>query len=350
LPRLTVESLGKSYGRISALENATLQVEDGEYVVILGPSGCGKSTLLKCIAGITKSDTGSIWMGDRRIDGLPPEERGVGYVFQNVALFPHMSVWDNVVYGPRVRAVPAHVYRPIVFEMLDVVRLSVGLEQYPSSLSGGAAQKVSLTRCLVSGVELLLLDEPLSALDTRVRVQLRYELRRIVKEAKLTALHVTHDQEEAMAIADRIIVMNNARIVETGTPEELYLKPKELFTAQFLGEANLLKAKVVGLSPEGSILEIGGNVLRGPKLPEVRDAYCTVIVRPEFVNLNPSEGEIEGRVGKKSFAGSYFKLEVEVGNICLESKVSRKSVAASLKEGNKVRVRIMPENMIVFWP
>lgn len=348
MPRLRVESLNKSYGRINALEDVTFQVEDGEYVVILGPSGCGKSTLLKCIAGITKSDTGIISVGDRRIDGLPPEERGVGYVFQNVALFPHMNVWDNVIYSPRVRAVPTHIYRPIVFEMLDVVRLSVELEQHPSTLSGGAAQKVSLTRCLISGVELLLLDEPLSALDTRVRVQLRYELRRIVKEAKLTALHVTHDQEEAMAIADRIIVMDNARIIEAGTPEELYLKPKKLFTAQFLGEANVLSAKVAGFSPDGSVLEIGGKMLRGPILPEGKNGHCTVIVRPEFVYLSPSKGDAEGEVIKKLFAGSYCKFEIEMGDLSMESKVSRKSVAASLKEGDKAYIRILPENMMIF--
>lgn len=348
MPHLSVESLSKSYGKIIALENVTFQIEDWEYVAILGPSGCGKSTLLKCIAGITENYTGSIWVRDRRIDSLPPEERGVGYVFQNIALFPHMSVWDNVIYSPRVRAIPAHVYRPLVFEMLDMVRLSVELGQTPSSLSGGTAQKVSLARSLVSGVELLLLDEPLSALDTRIRMQLRYELRRIVKEAKLTALHVTHDQEEAVAIADRIIVMDNARVIEIGKPEELYLKPKKQFTAQFLGEANVLAVKVLESSPSGSTLEIGGEILKGPPLSEGDSGSRTLIVRPEFVDLSASQGGIRGRVARKLFAGSYYKFEIDLGDLHLESKVGKKSIVSSLNEGDTVYVKIKPENMIVF--
>ncbi len=246
MPKIRVEGVKKSYGKVVALNGVNLTIRDGEYLSIVGPSGCGKTTLIKSIAGVVQPDGGDIFIDDNKVTQLPIEDRGVGYVFQEIALFPHMNVYDNVSYGLMVKGVTPLEREVPVEEMLHMMNLEDYVSLYPNELSGGARQKAAISRALTSGSTLLLLDEPLGALDLKVRTVLRYELRKLVKDLGLTAVHVTHDQEEALSISDRIVVMKAGKIVEVGLPIQLYMRPKEIFTAKFLGEANFITGEIVG--------------------------------------------------------------------------------------------------------
>src|SRR5512136_739414 len=248
MPNIRVVNLTKKFGSVTALENINLEVHDQEYFSLLGPSGCGKTTLLRLIAGLIEPDSGEIWIGDKRVDAVPPEDRDIGFVFQTFALFPHMSVWDNVLYGPKVKNFNLKEAETIGDEVLELVKLHERLDAYPSELSGGMMQRVAVARALAAGARLLLLDEPLGQLDAKVRNDLRYEIRKMSKDLGLTAMHVTHDQSEAMAISDRIAVMKKGTIRQVGAPSELYMAPQNIFVANFIGESNFLEGYVTQIS------------------------------------------------------------------------------------------------------
>lgn len=219
---------------------ADIHAREGEFVCLLGPSGCGKTTALQLIAGILAPDRGEIYLGDRAITELPPWERGIGLVFQDYALFPHMTVYENIAYGLKQQGVSADNIRDRVYELLSLVRLPGYQHRKPHQLSGGEKQRVALARAAAPSPSLLLLDEPLSALDARLRIQLRREIREIQRRIGLTTIYVTHDQEEALSLSDRIIMLRNGGIEQTGTPQELYNSPRNSLVAQFIGNANLL--------------------------------------------------------------------------------------------------------------
>jgi len=283
-----------------------LSIGDGEYVTILGPSGCGKTTLIKIISGIWEPTEGEVLIDHVSMSGVPIEERDVGYVFQNIALFPHLNVLENVSYGPRVKTLGDHYIDEIPRKYLDMVRLLGKMGMFPSELAGGEQQKVSLARALASGARLLLLDEPLSALDTRVRVELRYELRRLAKGLGLTVIHVTHDQEEAMSVSDRIVLMRNGRIVEISSPKDLYREPHSLFAANFVGETSLLEGVVVEMNDMTQIKLRDGSILGVRRSGfSVGDAVV-VSVRPE--NVYPSKEGLRGTVTDVVFLGTYFRV------------------------------------------
>ena len=240
MPDVKIVNVTKKYGNVYALDNVTLTIHDKEYFSLLGPSGCGKTTLLRLIAGLIEPDSGEIYIGDRRVDKVPPEDRDIGFVFQTFALFPHMTAWGNVLYGPKVKNYNEKEAKIIGHEVLELVKLNERLNAYPSELSGGMMQRVAVARALAAGAKTLLLDEPLGQLDAKVRNEIRYEIRRMAKDLKLTAIHVTHDQAEAMSISDRIAVMKKGKIVQIGSPQDLYIKPNSLFVAHFIGESNFL--------------------------------------------------------------------------------------------------------------
>ncbi|WXG47341.1 MAG: ABC transporter ATP-binding protein [Candidatus Atabeyarchaeum deiterrae] len=315
MPSIRVVNLNKRYSKVVALDKVTFSVRNREYVGILGPSGCGKTTLIKCIAGIIAQDRGHVYIGEKMVDGVPPEDRGIGYVFQNIALFPHMNVRDNIGYGLRVKEVDEEESRRLVSEMIELIKFNADPKEYPRELSGGMQQKVAVARALASRTELLLLDEPLSALDAKVRVNLRYELRRLVKDLKLTAVHITHDQEEVMSIADRIIVMKRGQMVEIGTPTQLYFKPKRLFTANFLGEANFLEGKIIKMQESSLTIRIKGSMVievslkqeewdrkereEGEQSDKLRtgeekkfhtNQLIVAVIRPEFISISRGSG------------------------------------------------------------
>jgi putative spermidine/putrescine transport system ATP-binding protein len=315
-----VENLSKTYGSIVALRNVNLEVHSGEYLAIVGPSGCGKTTLIKSIAGIVQPDEGEVFIDDRRVTGLRVDEKEIGYVFQEIALFPHMTVIDNISYGLMVKGVPPRERRSPINEMLELMSLADRRSSYPEGLSGGARQKTAVARALASGSGLLLLDEPLGALDLKVRGVLRYELRSIVKDLGLTAIHVTHDQEEALSISDRIVIMKAGRVVEVGRPEDLYLQPRNLFTAKFLGEANFMEGVVSRISERGYIVDVDGSsfdVDRDEGLNFLKGEACILMIRPEFVDLdlkNEPGGRnlLKGEMKTGVFVGDSMRYDVEV--------------------------------------
>ncbi|MBN1109171.1 MAG: ABC transporter ATP-binding protein [Methanomassiliicoccales archaeon] len=307
MPEVRLVGLGKRYGKVVAVNDVNLTVNDGEYVTILGPSGCGKTTLIRMIAGIIEPTKGKVFISGRDMTGVPIEDRDIGYVFQNIALFPHLTVRDNVSYGPRARDLPPEEQSAVCRRFLEMVRLLDKMSMFPSELCGGEQQKVSLARALSSGSKLLLLDEPLSALDSRVRVDLRYELRRLSKELGITTVHVTHDQEEAQSVSDRIVLMRAGALMETGTPEQLYTRPKNIFTANFIGETNLLEGWVREVQGVMSTIELrnGGMVRVAQADLEVGDA-AVISVRPEF--MFPAREGMKARVGDITYMGTYWRI------------------------------------------
>src|SRR5512136_889061 len=254
MPEVRVVNLTKKFGKIAAIDNVTLTIHDKEYFSLLGPSGCGKTTLLRLIAGLIDLDSGEIYIGDKLVNDVPPEDRDIGFVFQTFALFPHMTAWSNVLYGPKVKNYDAKQAETIGHEVLEMVKLNERLDAYPSELSGGMMQRIAVARALAAGAKILLLDEPLGQLDAKVRNEIRYEMRKMAKDLNLTAIHVTHDQAEAMSISDRIAVMKKGRIVQVDTPQELYTHPNSIFVAHFIGESNFLEGTVS--TPSNGDIEI----------------------------------------------------------------------------------------------
>jgi ABC-type Fe3+/spermidine/putrescine transport system ATPase subunit len=355
MPEIRAEGLRKEYGEITALNGVDLTIKDGEYLTIVGPSGCGKTTLIKSIAGIIQPDAGEIKINGDRVTPLPIEDRGVGYVFQEIALFPHMNVYDNVSYGLMVKGVSPPERMGPVEEMLHMMNLEVYVSLYPRELSGGARQKTAISRALTSGSTLLLLDEPLGALDLKVRTVLRYELRKLVKDLGLTAIHVTHDQEEALSVSDRIVIMKRGKIVEIGPPLQLYLRPKEIFTAKFLGEANFMTGEVTGAKDKGISINVSGSKLNAiisditsPKKGEV----CVIAIRPEFLDLSPKPRKGNSwacDIVGASFVGDSMRYEVRAENgVTLLIKTPITGVESSFKAGDKAFVTLPEENLILY--
>jgi len=352
MPDVRVAGVGKKYKDVDALSDVSLQIKDQEYISIIGPSGCGKSTLLKCIAGIIKQDSGQIFIGDREVTALPPEERQLGYMFQEIALFPHMSAWDNVGYGPRVRGKARELTRRFVGQVMEMTRLKIGARTYPDELSGGAKQKTALARAIAAEPQLMLLDEPLGALDAHVRAILRYELRRLVNELGLTAIHVTHDQEEAMSISDRLVIMKAGRVVEVGTPLELYLNPKRLFTANFLGEANFIPGNVENCDHGHVTASVNGWKIDSQGSGFTKGQRVVLVVRPESVVVAPKKQPDEqwtGTVRDRALLGDYVRTEVELGNgLHVTAHTTNRGVEPVSSVGERVRVDFAEGGLIAY--
>jgi ABC-type Fe3+/spermidine/putrescine transport system ATPase subunit len=294
----------------------TLHVEDKEYVCILGPSGCGKSTLIKCVAGIIHPDRGQILIDGQPIQRIAIEDRNIGYVFQEIALFPHLTVRDNVSYGLAVRAAAPERTTTVTNEMLDLINMRERSKSLPRELSGGAQQKVAVARAIATGSHLFLLDEPLGALDALVRAELRYELKRLALDLGLTIIHVTHDQEEALSIADRVVVMKQGRVVEVGKPSDIYLSPKNLFTENFVGETNLLEGKVAKADGASCLVDVNDREIRISGAEKKVGERIVVAVRPEFIQLVPNVDENkdgwEGRIKQATFLGGINRYVVKL--------------------------------------
>jgi ABC-type Fe3+/spermidine/putrescine transport system ATPase subunit len=353
MPDIRVVNLTKKFGNVTALENINLHIHDQEYFALLGPSGCGKTTLLRLIAGLIEADSGEIWIGDKRVDDVPPEDRDIGFVFQTFALFPHMKVWDNVLYGPKVKNFNLKEAETIGDEVLELVKLHERLDAYPNELSGGMMQRIAVARALAAGAKTLLLDEPLGQLDAKVRNEIRYEMRKMAKDLNLTAIHVTHDQSEAMSISDRIAVMKKGRIVQVGTPQELYMSPNSLFVAHFIGESNFLEGEVCYVSDGDLEIELrGGFKVRAARNALKKDQRAVLAIRPEIFTLerglSEKENALEGEVEKITFEGTFVRYVVK-----LKSQDSVVVVKPSLAEawydvGMKVTLSFEAEKTHVF--
>ena len=355
MPEVIVKNVSKSYGAVKALVDVSLRVKDGEYVCIVGPSGCGKTSLIKTVAGIVKPDTGEVIIDDKAVNKLPIEERNTGYVFQEIALFPHMTSYDNVSYGLMVRGENPQEREGPVEEMFYMMGLAEYASLYPKEMSGGARQKIAISRALVSGSRFLLLDEPLGALDLKVRTSLRYELRSLVKDLGLTAIHVTHDQEEALSISDRIVIMRAGTVVESGEPMELYMNPKTLFTAEFLGEANFLVGNVTKIDSSYIEVKIENSVLRAQlktDTPISTGDRCVLAIRPEFVGLNLKSTKVNSlrcTVESSTFAGDHFRYGLQCSKgVKLISKSIVKGEILGFDIGEEVYANFPQGKLLVF--
>ena len=318
MPDIRVVNLTKKYGKIYALDNVNLTIKDKEYFSLLGPSGCGKTTLLRLIAGLIEADSGEIYIGDRRVDKDPPEDRDVGFVFQTFALFPHMTAWGNVIYGPKVKNYDQKQADTIGHEVLDLVKLNERLNAYPSELSGGMMQRIAVARALAAGSKTLLLDEPLGQLDAKVRNEIRYEIRRMAKDLKFTAIHVTHDQAEAMSISDRIAVMKKGKIVQIGTPQELYMHPNSLFVAHFIGESNFLEGYITETNEHTEIELREGLKVKAINPGIKREERVILAIRPETCGMkrghDKTENGLFGKIEKVTFEGTVVRYEIRLEN------------------------------------
>ncbi|MGC7838127.1 ABC transporter ATP-binding protein [Pseudomonas sp. L7] len=319
---VSVQKLQKSYAGSPVFENIDCNIERGEFVTLLGPSGCGKSTLLRCIAGLTPVDSGHILLDGQDIVPLSPQKRGIGMVFQSYALFPNMTVEQNVAFGLRMQKVKAEESQARVREALELVELGSFAGRYPHQLSGGQCQRVALARSLVTRPRLLLLDEPLSALDARIRKHLREQIRAIQRELGLTTIFVTHDQEEALTMSDRIVLMNQGRIVQSGDAETLYTAPVDLFAAGFIGNYNLLDA------------DSASRLLQRP-------VSARLAIRPESISLG-LDGELDGQIRSHSLLGNVIRYRVEARGVEVVVDVLNRSSADLYADGQRVSLSIDP--------
>jgi putative spermidine/putrescine transport system ATP-binding protein len=313
---LRLDNITKSFAGTNVVKGVNLGFDKGEFITLLGPSGCGKTTILRMVAGFEKPSSGTIMVEGKDISPLPPNQRKIGMVFQAYALFPNMNVEDNVGFGLKIAGMPAEQRRARVAEMLQLIGLSGYGKRFPFEMSGGQQQRVALARALAPKPRMLLLDEPLSALDAKIRVSLRQEIRAIQRDLGITTIFVTHDQEEALSISDRIVVMSAGNIEQVGTPFEIYNKPATRFVATFVGQLNTLSARVD--DPARRAVSIDGQPVVVPSLPANARAGDTVslTMRPEAVQLaNGTARDIvlDGTVADVSFLGSVIRLRVDLG-------------------------------------
>ena len=283
---VALKNVSKRWGATAAVDGVTFTVEKGDLVALLGPSGCGKSTTLRLIAGLEEISAGAIEIGGRDVSGEPPSGRGIAMVFQNYALFPHLSVAENIAFGLKVRKVPRAERDGRLARAADILGLSGLMDRKPSQLSGGQQQRVALARCIVYNPSIILMDEPLGALDKKLREQMQLELKRIHTDLGITMLYVTHDQEEALTMSDRIVLLNEGRIEQMGAPDELYFKPRSVFAADFLGDSNLMEATIKDAGAQCTATIASGHVIRTNGSPiAVAGAKVKIMMRPENVNV-----------------------------------------------------------------
>jgi ABC-type Fe3+/spermidine/putrescine transport system ATPase subunit len=321
---IEVRNLVKTYGDVYALKNVDLDIADGEYFVLLGPSGGGKTTLLRSIGGFIRPDSGTVQIKGKNVDNLPPDKRPTSMVFQGFALFPHMTVSENIGYGLKLRSVEKSIIHDKVIKMMDLVGLSGLSDRKPHELSGGQQQRVQLARALILENDVLLLDEPLSALDAQLRKDMCIELKRLQKTVGISFVHVTHNQEEAMSVADRIAIIADGEMVEQGSPKEIYSNPKKKFTAEFIGEKNILNGVVVDFNKskilvniEKDEIEVANNNYTIAKNQEISLSIKSESIQISKVSSSKSKGaknSITGKVTEITFLGQFIRYLVLLSN------------------------------------
>ncbi len=335
---LGIKNVDKRYGDVKAVKNVSLQVNAGEFFTLLGPSGCGKTTLLRMVAGLELPDNGQVLLGGKDITSLPASRRQVNTVFQSYALFPHLSIFENVAFGLRSRKIPQNNVETRVIRRLEMLGLEEMSARYPHQLSGGQQQRVALARALVNEPEVLLLDEPMSALDARLRAQVQVELRRLQRKLGQTFILVTHDQAEALVVSDRIAVMNDGEIIQHGSPKEVYEQPKTRFVAEFLGAANLIEGKYTDGRLETAIgtfdLEKQPSWDRG-----------TVAIRPERIQVldqSPPNNGLKARVREAIYRGTNVDLWLEPGPLRV-----RAAAYHNYEPGEEIWLELSQEGLVI---
>ena len=353
MPDIRIRGLRMVFGDLVAIDDLDLHVKGGEYLTILGPTGAGKTTLLRLISGLNRQTSGTIEIDGRNIDELAPEERRIAFLSQSYSLFPHMDVWENTTFGPLARGWDPETVESVGREMLEMVHLYERRDALPSELSGGMQQRNALARALSADAKILLLDEPLRALDARLRLDLRYELKRLAKDMNMTTIHVTHDQEEALTISDRIIMLKEGRIIQSGTPKEMFDRPSSPFIHHFIGEANFIRGVITKkdngqctiadkvnrfLRAAHTHLEEGNKVVAG-----IKTEY-TVLTKNKEHDVN----SFQGTVDRKLFLGRFTDFEVLLAEGGIVHARLPSSIAHKFDEGDSVFVHYSPERMIVF--
>jgi putative spermidine/putrescine transport system ATP-binding protein len=339
---LRLDGMSRNFGTVNALKDVTLSVRRGEFIALLGPSGCGKSTALNCLAGLLTLTNGSIWLDKTRIDELKPELRGFGMVFQNYALFPHMSVRRNVGFGLKMQGLPKADIDRKVNEALNIVRLGTQAEKLPGQLSGGQQQRVAIARAIVIEPPLVLMDEPLSNLDAKLRLEMRAEIRRIHDLIGSATIYVTHDQEEALSLADRIVVMRDGLVRQVGTSEELYTTPAHADVADFMGYRNLIKSRAM---PAGTKVRVrvGGAEIEANPIEPVTNGNAVVAIRPDELIVDPN-GPITVKVESAQYHGHDFYCSGKTSDGTELYFRSR----SKLKRGDTVRLKADPTRVLVY--
>lgn len=350
--RVKLEDVTKKFGEVVAVDHVSLTINDGEFFTLLGPSGCGKTTALRIVAGFWEPDEGSVYFDDEAVNDIPPFKRNTGMVFQTYALWPHMNVFQNVSYGLSLRKVPKDQIKRRVASALKQVGLEGFEKRLPSALSGGQQQRVALARALVIEPKVLLLDEPLSNLDAKLRVQTRVEITRLQRKLRITTIYVTHDQEEALCISDRIAVMDKGNVQQIGAPRAIYEKPENRFVADFIGVANFLKGIVTGLDEEAKTAAI--ETEDGQRFEAICEADIHIgtsvllSFRPEAVDIEErtstaqSKNTIEGRVRLASYLGDTVRYEVEAKDRVFRVDVHNPIGKRLFSEGEEVQLRFDP--------
>lgn len=340
MPRIELQGIEKHYGSIHACNRLDLTIEDGEYLCVLGPTGAGKTTLLRILCGLTRPDQGKVLLDGKDITSWEPENRGAVMLSQTYSLFPQLTVAENVLFGPNIRNADEDIKKRLLADMLDMVRLTNRSTAFPRELSGGMQQRTALARALASGTQTLLLDEPLRALDARLRISLRHEIRSLAKSLGLTVVHVTHDQDEALVMGDRIAVLREGRIIQVGTPQEVFDDPVTPFVANFVGQANFFQGKVVGTEGGLKIRTDHGHVL--PARKGQFDIGEEVLLSIKVGNTDvhrEGEGYLEGKVERIIFEGRYLFLDLDVPG---EGRISAKLPSwrlGRLSVGDMVKIR-----------
>jgi iron(III) transport system ATP-binding protein len=346
--RVSVKNLSKNFGQTPALRGVSLDVQSQELFFLLGPSGCGKTTLLRLLAGFYEPDAGELFFGERRMNGVPPHRRNTGMVFQNYALWPHMTVAQNVAYGLDVRSVAKDEKMRRVGEALEIVRMGTYTERFPNQLSGGQQQRVALARALVIRPDVLLLDEPLSNLDAKLRLEMREEIRRIHAETRITTIYVTHDQKEALSMAGRIAVMRDGQIEQVGEPRSLYRKPASRFVADFMGDANWFRAEVSRNSTNALELKTEIGLLTAAETDSwAAGQHVLVGFRPEAVEFGAGQvNSIPTTVADVSYLGEIEQYGLKTASDITIKALERNPVEVR-RTGAQVVVHVRPENLMI---
>jgi len=349
MAKVTIENVKKYFGNVKALDGIDLTIEEGSFVVLLGPSGCGKTTLMRCISGLEKLTEGKIYFDEKDVSNVPPKDRNVAMVFQSYAVWPHMKVRDNIAYPLKLKKVPKNEIEERVKWVSELLHISELLDRFPAQLSGGQRQRVAVARAIVHQPKVLLMDEPLSNLDALLRVKMRSELKKLHEGVKVTTIYVTHDQTEAMTMGDKIAVMNAGKIVQFGTPEEIYKKPKTIFVAGFVGspQMNFLNMKVVSSGTQFHAENLG---LRIPLKSDPKLEHVIVGIRPEHIHLQQTERcvPITGTVyfAEKLMSETMIHLSIDAE----KNLVIKVPYDLSAREGERMQVYLDLDQIHFFHP
>ena len=352
---LKVKNLSKNFGKVKAVQEVSFEATEGEVLSLLGPSGCGKTTTLRCIAGFENPDQGEIYLDNRKITTIPPEKRGIGMVFQNYALWPHMTVYGNLAFGLQIKKVPKDEITKKIKKVLDMVQLEGYENRYPRQMSGGQQQRIAMARALVFEPEIMLLDEPLSNLDAQLREEMRFEFTELQRKLGITAIYVTHDQAEALVISDKIVILDQGKIVQSGSPKEIYSNPKNKFVAGFIAVTSFIngridsfteeKKKVIVKTDDGLVIHGYNNSFDiGKKVSVAMRMNVIKFIQDENKSDKNTVNTFKGKIIQSSYLGNIIDYKIKVGNWEVRTKSDAKY---NFKVGEEVTFYLSPEDIIV---